>query len=175
MICGSTSKKHEEEQDDKTAKSTVSTLSVAEPAPVLSPIPDEVDAAVTVEADGGPDDLSMRYNVFSNRCVSRRLLTDVSRRWSILILSALRAGPQRFGELNETIQGMSERMLSITLKTLLKDQLVIRVGTSACSTYELTAPGRLIAAKADELFQALYGALEYMDPEQVLAAESEKV
>jgi DNA-binding HxlR family transcriptional regulator len=114
----------------------------------------------------------LRYNVFSDRCVSRKLLTDVSRRWSVLILSALRVGPKRFGELKDTIQGMSERMLSITLKTLLHDHLVVRVGTTACSTYELTPAGLLIAEKADELFEAVYSALDSMNPQELAAAAS---
>ena len=116
---------------------------------------------------------TMQYNVFSDRCISRKLLTDVSRRWSVLILSSLRVGPKRFGELKDAIAGMSERMLSITLKTLLHDHLVVRVGTTVCSTYELTPAGLLIAEKADELFEAVYSALDSMNPQDLAAAAAQ--
>jgi DNA-binding HxlR family transcriptional regulator len=128
---------------------------------------------MTQRCSSKPQDVkseALRYNVFSDRCISRKLLTDVSRRWSVLILSTLRTGPKRFGELNDTIEGMSERMLSITLKTLLHDHLVVRVGTTSCSTYELTPAGMPIAAKADELFEAVYSALDHMDPSEIDSA-----
>ena len=110
------------------------------------------------------DDPMKRYNVFSDRCISRQLLNDITRRWSILILACLRDGPKQFKELNQAIDGMSERMLSITLKTLLNDHLVVRRITANGSKYELSTSGEVIASKVSDLFLAVYSALDRMDP-----------
>lgn len=107
--------------------------------------------------------MTYAYNVFSDKCISRKLLNVVTRRWSLLILASLRGGPQRFSELEADILGISERMLSITLKTLVSDSLVSRSEQSGSPEYALTEPGMSIAGKVDELFKALYSALDHMD------------
>jgi len=58
----------------------------------------------------------------------RELLTKIGDKWSIfLILSLdLLGGRARFSELERAIPGISERMLSVTLKNLERDGLVIR-------------------------------------------------
>jgi DNA-binding HxlR family transcriptional regulator len=58
----------------------------------------------------------------------RELLTKIGDKWSIfLILSLdLLGGRARFSELERTIPGISQRMLSVTLKNLERDGLVIR-------------------------------------------------
>ena len=104
------------------------------------------------------------YNVFSAQCPSRRMLNDVTRRWSVLILATLRRCPQRFNELGTAIQGISERMLSITLKTLENDGLVSRGEAGEhgqpSTQYALTPSGATIASCLDTLFASIYSALE---------------
>jgi len=58
----------------------------------------------------------------------RELLTKIGDKWSIfLILSLdLLGGRARFSELERAIPGISQRMLSVTLKNLERDGLVIR-------------------------------------------------
>jgi len=58
----------------------------------------------------------------------RELLTKIGAKWSIfLILSLdLLGGRARFSELERAIPGISQRMLSVTLKNLERDGLVIR-------------------------------------------------
>jgi DNA-binding HxlR family transcriptional regulator len=95
------------------------------------------------------------FDVFDAHCPSRTVLTDVAKRWSVLVLGALGDGPHRFGQLTARIDGISERMLSETLKTLRHDGLVQRSGTE----YALTADGQLVADRAIALFASLYTVL----------------
>lgn len=68
----------------------------------------------------------MQGYIFSADCPSRQLLVNLTSRWSILILVALRNKRLRFSELKKTIHGVSEKMLSQTLKVLEQDGFIIR-------------------------------------------------
>lgn len=98
------------------------------------------------------------FNVFAAACPSRKLLNDVTRRWSILVLATLLDGALRFGQIRERIDGISDRMLSATLGALAEDRLIVK--DDADGTYALTEPGRQIARKSSELFDSLYLALD---------------
>jgi DNA-binding HxlR family transcriptional regulator len=56
----------------------------------------------------------------------RGLLTRVGDKWSIMIASTLARGSLRFTELQDAIPGISHRMLSVTLRSLVVDGLVHR-------------------------------------------------
>ena len=47
-------------------------------------------------------------------------------KWTVLIVGALAGGPRRFGELRDAIDGVSEKMLTQTLRSLERDGLVTR-------------------------------------------------
>ncbi len=64
--------------------------------------------------------------VFPAACPSRELLDHVTSKWGVLILVSLIEGPQRWSELRRRAQGISEKMLAQTLKTLEADGLVHR-------------------------------------------------
>jgi DNA-binding HxlR family transcriptional regulator len=59
-------------------------------------------------------------------CPSRTLLDHVTSKWGVLILLALGDGSRRWGELRREIEGISEKMLASTLRTLVDDGFVIR-------------------------------------------------
>ena len=63
---------------------------------------------------------------FSPDCPTRVLLDHITSRWGILILVALSQGTMRWGELRRWAQGISEKMLAQTLRTLEADGLVLR-------------------------------------------------
>lgn len=68
-----------------------------------------------------------RGRVLSELCPSRGILAHLTSRWGILVLVALReSGVLRFAELRREIGGVSERMLSQTLKVLEADGFVRR-------------------------------------------------
>jgi DNA-binding HxlR family transcriptional regulator len=56
----------------------------------------------------------------------REVLDRIGDKWSLLVIGTLRAGPLRFGELEQAVAGISQRMLTLTLKHLVEDGLVVR-------------------------------------------------
>jgi DNA-binding HxlR family transcriptional regulator len=54
------------------------------------------------------------------------VLARIGDKWSVLIVSRLGEGPRRFNELKRTIGGISQRMLTLTLRNLQRDGLITR-------------------------------------------------
>ena len=63
---------------------------------------------------------------FDQSCPTRTVLDSVADRWTTLIIDLLAEGPQRFGALRRRIGGISQKMLTQTLRTLERDGLVSR-------------------------------------------------
>jgi len=85
-----------------------------------------------------------RGDVFAADCPTRLLLDRIADKWSTLILIVLGEGPMRFNALKQRIDGVSQKMLSQTLKSLERDGLVSRsvVPTVPISvTYAVTPLG----------------------------------
>jgi len=85
------------------------------------------------------------YDAFLAQCPSRQLLDRLSDKWVTLVLAALGEQPQRYSQLARTIAGVSQKMLTQTLRTLERDGLLTRTVTATVPvtvTYELTALGR---------------------------------
>lgn len=83
--------------------------------------------------------------VFPAQCPSRTLLDHVTSKWGVLVLLALGIDTMRWSELRRCIEGISEKMLAQTLKTLEADGLVRRVAQPVVPPhveYNLTADGR---------------------------------
>src|SRR5665809_68015 len=59
-------------------------------------------------------------------CPSRQVLDRIGDRWSVLVIAVLRGGTKRYGELAATIGGISQKMLTQTLRGLERDGLVTR-------------------------------------------------
>jgi len=59
-------------------------------------------------------------------CPGRDIFVHITSRWALLILIALAQRPLRFHLLRDRVDGISEKMLSQTLKTLMRDGLVTR-------------------------------------------------
>lgn len=64
--------------------------------------------------------------MFDPNCPSRQLLDHVTSRWGVLVLVALSNGTMRWGEVRRWVQGITEKMLASTLRTLEADGLVLR-------------------------------------------------
>ena len=64
--------------------------------------------------------------IFPAACSSRVLLDHVTSKWGVLVLVSLTDGPQRWSDLRRRAQGIIEKMLAQTLKTLEADGLVHR-------------------------------------------------
>ncbi len=80
------------------------------------------------------------------KCHAFKLAAEVlGRPWSAMILTALQAGPRRFGELGEAAVGLGTKVLSARLKDLEARGLVqrhVEPGPPVRVSYELTDQGR---------------------------------
>jgi hypothetical protein len=59
-----------------------------------------------------------RDGVFTENCPTRIVLDHVMSKWGVLVLMALTDGTARWGQLRRTVDGISEKMLASTLRTL---------------------------------------------------------
>ena len=87
--------------------------------------------------------------IFPAGCPSRTVLDHVTSKWGVLILVALSEGPQRWSELRRRAEGISEKMLAQTLKTLEADGFVRRDAQPIIPPrvdYSLTGSGQELAA-----------------------------
>lgn len=87
-------------------------------------------------------------------CGIRDVLDRLGDRWSVLLVVELAKGTRRFGELRHAVPGISERMLSVTAKRLVRDGLVERTvypTTPPQTDYRLTATGRSFSAAVTAL------------------------
>jgi DNA-binding HxlR family transcriptional regulator len=76
------------------------------------------------------------------------ILRRVGDKWSVLIVVLLNLGPRRFNDLKRSIPGISQRMLTLTLRSLERDGLVDRTVTACIPphvTYGLTELGRSLS------------------------------
>ncbi|MFD7079617.1 winged helix-turn-helix transcriptional regulator [Streptomyces sp. NPDC059918] len=99
-----------------------------------------------------------RYDVFHTDCPARNMVDHVTSRWGIWVLISLRGNDLRFYELRESIQGISEKMLSQTLRALVQDGLVwrkVEPTTPPQVTYGLTEFGRDVGEPLTELFDRI--------------------
>ncbi|WP_427129137.1 winged helix-turn-helix transcriptional regulator [Pseudarthrobacter sp. S9] len=88
--------------------------------------------------------LAFSDGVFPAGCPSRTVLDHITSKWGVLILVSLSEGGQRWSELRRRAEGISEKMLAQTLKTLERDGLVNRNAQTAIPPrvdYSLTERG----------------------------------
>jgi DNA-binding HxlR family transcriptional regulator len=65
-------------------------------------------------------------DVFDPQCPSQRVLSLIANRWTALVICALSGGTLRYSELQRTIGGISQKMLTQTLRQLERERLVAR-------------------------------------------------
>jgi DNA-binding HxlR family transcriptional regulator len=88
------------------------------------------------------------YDAFMADCPTRELLDTLSDKWMGLVLASLGERPKRHSELARRIAGVSQKMLTQTLRTLERDGLVTRTVTPTVPVrvdYALTPLGRDLA------------------------------
>ena len=87
------------------------------------------------------------YDVYENRCPTRLVLDRLADKWAVLILDRLDEGPVRFNHIRRDIKGISQKVLSQTLKKLERDGLVSRAVFATVPVtveYKLTPLGRTL-------------------------------
>ena len=96
------------------------------------------------EAAGTPAPQAAGHSIAACGIVAP-VLARIGDKWSMLIVMLLGDGPQRFNELRRNVDGISQRMLSLTLRRLQRDGLVSRTVTPLVPPrvdYALTDLGR---------------------------------
>ncbi len=95
-------------------------------------------------------DRLMTDGVLPAACPSRVVLDHVTSKWGVLLLVALSERTMRWGELRRTVEGISEKMLAQTLRTLEADGIVHREVTASIPPrvdYSLTPRGTELVAR----------------------------
>lgn len=103
----------------------------------------EVTAALEPCGDAGHPD-----------CGIRDVLDRIGDKWSVLVIVELASGTRRFRELQRAIDGISQRMLTLTVRRLERDGLVTRTvypTVPAQVTYELTQRGSSLTHLVQQL------------------------
>ena len=91
--------------------------------------------------------ISTQSGVYNGDCPTRQALDRIADKWTTLIIGLLEEGPKRFSELQRGIGGISQKMLTQTLRTLERDGLVNRTVYPEVPPrveYELTDLGRTL-------------------------------
>jgi DNA-binding HxlR family transcriptional regulator len=86
----------------------------------------------------------LAYNAFLAACPSRQLLDRLSDKWVTLIVKSLSDGPRRYSEISREVAGVSQKMLTQTLRSLERDGLIDRDITASVPVrvdYRLTQLG----------------------------------
>ena len=114
-------------------------------------------------------------------CPCRDLLDLVASKWTALAIGDLEDGPKRFGELKRRLEGISQKMLTQTLRTLERDGLVTRTVYPSVPLrveYELTELGRslteplaMLRAWSQQNYEAVAEARETFDNAAPLGSE----
>jgi DNA-binding HxlR family transcriptional regulator len=90
----------------------------------------------------------------SSSCPARTVLGRIGDKWAIYVVDRLGDGPRRFSELHRGIEGITGRMLTVTLRGLERDGIVSRTVHAAVPPrvdYELTALGRTLLETIGQL------------------------
>jgi DNA-binding HxlR family transcriptional regulator len=110
------------------------------------------------------------FDVYDASCPSRTALHRIGDRWTALIVGILAERPHRFGELRRRIGGISQKMLTQTLRSLERDGLVSR---KAFATVPVTVEYALTPL-GETLVPVLAGVRDWVEahvPEVVAARE----
>lgn len=111
------------------------------------------------------------YDVMAHACPTRQVVSRIGDKWTLLVLFSLSQGTQRFSTLRNAVEGISQKMLTQTLRNLERDGIVSRRVYPVIPPkveYSLTALGDSLARVIDTVRTWAY---EHMD--EIDAARSE--
>lgn len=115
-------------------------------------------------------------DVFNSQCVSRNVLDLLAEKWSLLVIHSLSLGPKRTGELRRHVDGVSEKMLIQTLRSLERHGFVSRHVFNEVPPrveYSLTPLGRRLSGLVKALDDWVEGnCAEILAAQQAFDAQS---
>jgi DNA-binding HxlR family transcriptional regulator len=94
------------------------------------------------------------YDPFSAACPTREILSRIADKWSMLVILALGPGTLRFSELRRRVGGVTQKMLTQTLRGLERDGLVTREAFPTVPVtveYTLTPLGHSLGGAVDPI------------------------
>ncbi len=94
------------------------------------------------------------WNVYEAACPTRLVLNRIADKWTVLVVSSLEQGTKRFSTLQREIGGVSQKMLTQTLRGLERDGLVTRTIYPTVPPkveYALTPLGRTLVGLVDAI------------------------
>lgn len=101
-----------------------------------------------------PDASPLAWNPYCKQCPTRFVLDRIADKWTVLILGILTEQPMRFNALLRRIEGLSQKVLSQTLKRLERDGLITRTvlaSTPISVEYAMTPLGQTLAETLNSL------------------------
>ena len=110
------------------------------------------------------------WNVYDAKCPTRLVLSRIADKWTVLVVTALECETKRFSTLQREIGGISQKMLTQTLRGLERDGLIKRTIYPTVPPkveYSLTALGRTLVVMLDAI-----RAWSETNIEEVLKAQS---
>ena len=130
----------------------------------------------TANTSGHPQETSSRPcetgwagDVYAKNCPTRLLLDRIADKWTVLLLTTLSTGPLRFNALKRRVEGVSQKMLSQTLRQLERDGLVTRsveATVPVSVTYAITPLG-------ETLVLALQPVIDWAESRMPLVAQAQ--
>ena len=97
---------------------------------------------------------------------AREVLDLVSDKWSLYVVAALGQGPLRFSQARRVVVGISQRMLTVTLRRLTRDGLVTRTVVPTVPpqvTYALTETGHSLHLAVQPLIDWAFTTVDDID------------
>ncbi|NGX09850.1 winged helix-turn-helix transcriptional regulator [Mycobacteroides franklinii] len=93
-------------------------------------------------------------NLFDTECPTRIVLDRIGDKWTVLVVAALADGPLRFTVLRDRVGGITGKVLTSTLRSMLRDGLVTRMAYATVPPtveYQLTDLGVSLREPIDQL------------------------
>jgi DNA-binding HxlR family transcriptional regulator len=94
------------------------------------------------------------WDVYNAKCPTRLVLNRIADKWTVLVVTLLEGGTKRFSTLQREIGGVSQKMLTQTLRGLERDGLITRTVYPSVPPkveYALTPLGRTLVALLDAI------------------------
>ena len=94
------------------------------------------------------------WDVYDPDCPTRRVLDRIADKWTVLIIGSLATGTKRFGELRREVKGISQKVLTGTLRGLQRDGIIDRrifATVPPKVEYSLTSLGRGLVGLLDSI------------------------
>jgi DNA-binding HxlR family transcriptional regulator len=108
----------------------------------------------TMTAHQRRDEARVEFDAYLAECPSRKLLDRIADKWVALVVKALGDGPKRYSEVSHQLAGVSQKMLTQTLRSLERDGVLTRTVTPSVPVrvdYELTPLGESLAGVLGQL------------------------